>query len=299
MRIIITGTGGRLGAAVSRHLRDRHRVVAWDRKALDLQSPEQIDDHFGGVEFDAVIHCAALTGVDYCEAHPEEAHRVNTAAPAHIAGICAKRGARLIHISTDYVYQATAPGLRLESDPCQPIGVYGTTKRAAEIAVLAAHPDFLVARASWIFGPDRPGFVDSIIQRAQKQPDVSGIADKWSTPSYSVDQAVLLEALLLNPEARGVVNLCNAGGCNWLEYGQAALDIARMAGVPLRCTTLTPTRCADMSGFLIQRPIHTSMDTSRLAALTGQRVRPWREALEDYIRTYYSSPPPSGSSRKF
>ena len=287
MRIIITGTGGRLGAAVARHLRDRHRVIAWDRKALDLQSPGQIDDHFGALEFDAVIHCGALTGVDYCEQHAEEAHAVNTAAPAHIARICASRGAKLIHISTDYVYQATVPGLRRESDPCQPIGVYGTTKRAAEIAVLDAHPDFLVARASWIFGPDRPGFVDFVIQRARTEPNVSAIADKWSTPSYSEDQAVLLEALLFNPDARGIVNLCNAGGCHWLEYGQAALDFAQAAGVQLQCRTLSPASCSDMSGFLIPRPVHTSMDTTRLADLTGQRIRPWREALEEYIGTYY------------
>ena len=122
MRIIITGTGGRLGAAVARHLRDRHRVIAWDRKALDLRSPEQIADHFGGLEFDGVIHCTALTGVDYCEQHPEEAHAVNTAAPAQIARLCHERGAMLIHVSTDYVYDGRGPGLREEPDACAPLG---------------------------------------------------------------------------------------------------------------------------------------------------------------------------------
>jgi len=287
MRIIVTGTGGRLGAAVARHLRDRHRVIAWDRKALDLTSPGQITDHFSAVEFDAVIHCAAVTGVDYCEQHPEEARAVNTHAPAQIAGLCASRGARLVHVSTDYVYDGTRPGLRVESDPCQPLGVYGQSKRDAEIAVLSSHSDVLVARASWIFGPDRPGFADSIIQRAISQPDCGAIADKWSNPSYSHDQAALLEALVLNPEARGIVNLCNAGRCSWLEYGQAALDFAHAAGVSLRCRTLQPQRCSEMPGFLAERPIHTAMDTCHLELFTGQPVRPWREALADYIGTYY------------
>jgi dTDP-4-dehydrorhamnose reductase len=287
MRIIITGTGGRLGAAVARHLRDRHRVIAWDRKALDLRSPEQIADHFGGLEFDAVIHCAALTGVDYCEQHPEEAHAVNTAAPAQIARICHQRGARLIHISTDYVYDGRAPGLREESDACAPLGVYAQTKHAAELAVLATDPAFLVARASWIFGPDRAGFVDAIIQRAQKDPDCGAIADKWSTPSYSVDQAALLEALVLHPGAGGVVNLGNAGACSWMEYGQAGLDLAHAAGIPLKCRVLTPQKCADLPGFLVGRPVHTAMDTTRLASLTGRDIRPWQEALADYIGTYY------------
>ena len=287
MRIIITGTGGRLGAATARHLRDRHRVIAWDRKAMDLRSPEQIDDHFGALEFDAVIHCAALTGVDYCEEHPEEAHDVNTAAPAQIARICTERGARLIHVSTDYVYDGSRPGLRTESDPCAPLGVYARTKHAAELAVQAAHPAFIIARASWIFGPDRPGFADSIIRQAQQSVSCGAIADKWSTPSSSLDQAVWLEALLLNPDARGPVNLCNTGSCPWLEYGQTALDLACAAGVSLKCRTLTPQRCADMPGFLAERPVHTAMDTSHLSHLTGQSIRPWQDALAEYIATYY------------
>jgi dTDP-4-dehydrorhamnose reductase len=287
MRIIITGTGGRLGAAVSRFLRERHRVIAWDRKALDLTSPDQIDDHFGALNFDAVIHCAAVTGVDYCETHPDEAHAVNTAAPAQMARICKARGARMIHVSTDYVYDGTYPGLRRESDPCRPLGVYAKTKRAAEEAVLEAGPDFVVARASWIFGPDRPGFADTIIQRAMLETHCGAIADKWSNPSYSHDQAAMLEALLLNPAARGAVNLCNAGSCSWLEYGQAALDLAFAAGVSLRCRTLSPQRCAQMPGFLAERPVYTGMDTSSLATLTGQPIRPWQDALAEYINTYY------------
>ena len=287
MRIIVTGTGGRLGAAVARHLRDRHRVIAWDRKAMDLRAPEQIDDHFGALEFDAVIHCAALTGVDYCERHPGEAHTVNTAAPSQIARICAERGARLIHLSTDYVYDGAQRGLRMESDPCRPLGVYALTKYAAEQAVLAADPTFIVARAAWIFGPDRPGFVDSIIQQAQKSANCGAIADKWSSPSYSLDQAKWLEALLFNPSARGIVNLCNTGATTWLEYGQTTLQLAHAAGILLQCRTLTPQHCADMLGFLAERPIHTALDTARLAALTGHPIRPWQEALAEYIATYY------------
>lgn len=287
MRIIITGTGGRLGAAVARHLRDRHRVIAWDRKALDLRSPEQINDHFGALEFDAVIHCAALTGVDYCEEHPEEAHAVNTVAPAHIARLCAARSARMIHVSTDYVYDGRQPGLRMECDPLNPLGVYARTKHAAELAVLGIDPSFITARASWIFGPDRQSFADSIIQQAQTGAACGAIADKWSNPSYSLDQAAFLEALLLNPAAGGPVNLCNTGACPWLEYGQRALDLAHAAGVPLKCRTLTPQRCADRAGFLAPRPVHTAMDTSRLAELTGQTIRSWQEALADYIGTYY------------
>ncbi|MES2707114.1 MAG: dTDP-4-dehydrorhamnose reductase [Verrucomicrobiota bacterium] len=288
MRIIITGTGGRLGAATARFLRDRHRVIAWDRKAMDLKEPERILDHFGAVQFDAVIHCAALTAVDYCEQHPDEARAVNTEAPALMAKICRERGARLIHVSTDYVYDGRTPGLRVETDPTAPLGVYAASKRAAEEAVLAASADFLVARTSWVFGPDRASFADTVLDRARREADGGAIADKWGTPSYSHDAAALLEALLLNPDATGIVNLCNAGACSWLEYGQACLDLAAEAGIPLKCRTLKPLRLAEMSAFTAPRPVHTAMDTTRLATLTGLRVRPWREALAEYIQTYHA-----------
>ena len=287
MRIIITGTGGRLGAAVARHLRDRHRVIAWDRKALDLASPQQIDDHFGAVAFDAVIHCAAMTRLDECETQPALAHAVNALAPQQIATHCATRGAKMIYVSTDYVYDGTRPGLRTEADACHPLSVYAQSKYAGEQAVLATLENALVARASWIFGPDREGFVDQIIQRAQRETHGSAIADKWSTPSYSLDQAHWLEALLLNPLATGIVNLCNAGECSWQAYGEAALAHAAAAGVRLNYRTLAPQTCATMPGFTAQRPIHTAADTTKLAHLTGQKIRPWQAALADYISRYY------------
>lgn len=287
MRIIVTGTGGRLGAAVARFLRDRHRVIAWDRKAMDLRVPERIDDHFRAVLFDVVIHCAAVTSVDYCEQHPDEARAVNTKAPERIAQLCAERGARLIHLSTDYVYDGTHPGLRVESDVTAPLGVYAQTKLAAEQAVLSVCPHFLVARTSWVFGPDRESFADMILKRAAKEKNCGAIADKWSNPSYSHDLAALLEALALNPAATGTVNLCNAGSCSWLEYGQACLDIAEEAGIPLKTRTLRPLQLAEMPGFLSPRPVHTAMDTTRLADLARLRIRPWREALTEYIRTYH------------
>lgn len=193
----------------------------------------------------------------------------------------------MVQVSTDYVYEGSGQGLRRESDPCAPLGVYAKSKREGECAVLAASPEFLVARASWIFGPDRPGFVDQLIARCAKEDGVGAICDKFSNPSYSIDLAAFLEALVLNDKARGVVNLCNAGACSWLEYGQAALELAQEAGVPLKCRTLSPLKCAEMPGFVAARPVHTAMDTTRLEKWTGLPVRPWREALSRYISTYY------------
>ncbi len=289
MKVVVTGTGGRLGAAVARQLRERHRVVAYDRRAMDLRCPQQMDDHLGALEFEVLINCAAVTQVDYAEQHPVEAHEANALAPAHMAAICARRGARMIHVSTDYVYDGAAPGLRRETDAVNPLSVYGRTKREGEERVLEADDRFIVARTSWVFGPDRPSFVDQIIARAQKEADCGAIADKFSSASYSLDMAEQLDFLLSVREG-GVYNLCNEGSCTWHTLGQAALDTVAALGWKLHTRTLAEQRLADMTALLAPRPVHTSLDVTRLAAATSLRPRPWREALADYLRTYYASP---------
>ena len=120
LRVIITGTGGRLGGALARRLRQHHRVVAYDRKAMDLSDPHRIADHLTALEFDVLINCAAVTSLDYCEKHPAEAAEVNARAPELMAGHCAGRGARMLHVSTDYVYDGSHPGLRREEETAQP-----------------------------------------------------------------------------------------------------------------------------------------------------------------------------------
>jgi len=288
VNIVVTGTGGRLGAAVARHLRHRHRVVAYDRKAMDLREPAQISDHLQGLEFHVLINCAAVTSVDYCEQHPDEAWEVNARAPALMAGHCRERNARMIQISTDYVYDGTSPGLRREADPLAPLGVYAATKCEAEAAVMAANPGNIVARTSWVFGPDRESFVDQVIARARKNASCGAIGDKFSSCSYSLEMAGQLERLLETPAAGGVFNLCNEGACSWFELGQAALDIVAGLGWKLRCCTLERMCLAEMNSFIAPRPVHTAMDVPKLAAATGLRPRAWREALGDYLRTFYS-----------
>lgn len=298
MNVVVTGTGGRLGAAVARHLRGRHRVVAYDRKAMDLREPEQIADHLTGLHFDALINCAAVTSLDYCEQHPDDASAVNAGAPAIMARLCREQGARMIHVSTDYVYDGATPGLRREGDVTNPLSVYARTKLEGENHVLAESPAHLVARTTWVFGPDKESFVDQIIARAKKEPACGAIGDKFSSCSYSLDMAEQLERLLLNPEAAGIFNLCNDGPCSWLELGQAALDIVSDLGWKLRCRTLQSQRLADMKSFLAPRPVHTSLDVSKLALATGLRPRVWREALQDYLATFYGPQLPMDNTRR-
>ena len=286
MKIVIIGAGGRLGGALARYFRDRHEVVAFGRKALDLAWPEMIDDRLLPIEFDVVVNAAALTSVDACEARKEEAYEVNAAGPGRVADLCAHRESRMVLVSTDYVYEGSAKGRKTEESPTDPLGVYAKTKLAGEEEVLEASDRHLVLRTAWVFGPDRPSFVDSILKRAATTPEIAAIDDKFSSPIYSADFGPHLE-LLLERKASGVINVCNDGACSWREFGAEALEIGRSLGLPSRASSLGAQKLADMSAFVAQRPVHTAMSVEKLARVTGQRPRSWEEALRDYLETFY------------
>ena len=287
--MVVIGSGGRLGAAVARQLRQSgHAVIAFDRKGLDLSRPEIIDDRLQPLAFDSVVLTAALTGLDDAERRPDAACAINAGGPERVAAIAHRRGARLIHVSTDYVYAGEKAGLRTESDPTGPLSVYGKSKLEGERRVLAASDgQALVLRTSWVFGPDRPAFPDMIVGQARKSDRVSAIADKFSSPTSALDAAQWIESLLDRREVAGVLNFCNDGACSWQEYGQKALDLAAEAGIPLKARQVGALKLADMAGFIAQRPVHTAMDVEKLAHTLGFRPRPWQEALRAYIGRYY------------
>jgi dTDP-4-dehydrorhamnose reductase len=290
MRVLVVGSGGRLGAAVVRHLREmpaRFRVVAYDHKAMDLLRPSQIDDHLEGIQFDALINCAALTSLEVCEDRPDDALQINRHAAEQMAFICQRKKARMIQISTDYVYDGSAPGQKTEQSPTAPLGTYARTKLAGDEAVLAVSAEFLVARVSWVFGPDRPSFVDQLLLQARTHDHLEAIADKFSTPTSALELARWLAILLEKPEVTGVLNLCNSGTASWHTYASYALEVARELGWPQRTISVTPTKLVDIKSFRSPRPIHTSMDSSKLARIISKEIPSWRDALREYLTTYY------------
>jgi len=285
MKILVVGSGGRLGGALVRLLSTQHEVSGLRRADLDLADAGAVELTLRAAEFDVLLTPAALTNVDYCEAHPDEAMAVNARAPGLMAQVAAEKGARMIHFSTDYVFDGRDPAPRGEADAVNPLGAYGRSKAAGEAAVLAVSGAFLVARVSWIFGPDRPSFLDSIIRRAMAEDEVSAIADKFSTPSYSHDLAAMVEVLLAGEPAGGLLHLCNAGECSWQRYGQVGLDAAAAAGIPLRARQVGAMSLADMD-FAAPRPQHTAMSVARYREFAGALPRPWEEAVDAYVREF-------------
>ena len=233
--ILILGAGGRLGSALAREWRARGQdVLAMDRTAFSLDKVAEVQERLAGLEFEVLVNCAALTNVDYCESHREEAFRINAESVAAMAGVCAQKNARFIHVSTDYVFDGNATAPYSEADAPHPVSVYGESKLAGEVEALAASPRNWVARVSWVFGPDRVSFVDQVIVRATKEDRVEAVADKWATPTYTMDVCADLWHFLRGIEGGGVVHMSNAGVCSWQEYGQHALDCAVEAGLELK-----------------------------------------------------------------
>jgi dTDP-4-dehydrorhamnose reductase len=285
--ILILGARGRLGAALLREWRAAGEdVVGLGHAELDLSwDLERMQAELAKLEFGVVVNCAAQTNVDRCEMEHDEAFRLNAQAPTVIADACRRKKARMIHISTDYVFDGAKTEPYTEEDAAEPISIYGASKRAGEAGVLTATEGTgLVVRVSWVFGPDKPSFVDQIVQRAMKEEQVAAVADKVATPTLTLDAAKLLRPLLFENPASGLLHLCNGGSCTWQEYGQHALDCARRAGAPLKTDHVEPLRMGDLKAFIAKRPPFTAMSTKRLTELTRMEPRPWREAVEEYVR---------------
>ena len=287
--MIVVGAGGRLGAALLREYARSGGAIGFTRQQLDLDDLANVRETLGGIDFEVLINCAAQTNVDWCETHPDEAFALNADAPRVLAEICTQKNAKLVHFSTDYVFAGDKTEPYSEEDPAQPISVYGASKREGERRVLEVSARHLVVRVSWVFGPDRPSFVDWAIQRAREHDSVEAIADKFAAPSYTLDLATMLRPLFGRDDAAGVLHLANGGACSWQEYAQWAIDCCVVAGVPVRARVVAPVTLASMEKFIAKRPVHTTLSTAKYAQLTGHTPRHWHDAVADYVRTHVAA----------
>src|SRR5213595_3347701 len=283
--IIIIGANGRLGAALTREYQRPFSVKAFARNQLDLGKLDQVRSTLSEIEFDLLINCAALTNVDYCESNPDEAFLVNAEAPRLLAEICQRKSARLVHFSTDYVFDGKQHAPYTEEDIPAPLSVYGRSKLEGERRVLNISSNNLVVRLSWVFGPDKPSFIDQVIDRARERDVVTAVADKFSAPTFTIDVAGWLR-LAVEKNANGILHLANNGGCSWQEWAQYAIDVCRSLGIPLKTKRIGAVSLADMKNFVAQRPVHTVLSTAKFAALTGVKPRHWRAAVAEYITAH-------------
>ncbi len=283
MKVLVLGGKGRLGAGLARMWAPDYEVQALARPELDVADLPGLKRLLESESYDVLVNCTGLTNPDRCETDREEAELVNARAPGVMAEDAATKGARFMHFSTDYVFDGTKTTPYTEEDEARPLSHYGRTKLAGEGAALTPSPRHMAVRVAWVFGPDKPSFVDSIIERALANDRVEAIANKTSCMTFTEDVSRWLRPFLDRDMPGGRYHMCNTGGCSWHEYGQHALDFAARAGLPLKARTADPIPLSALKAFVAPRPPRTAMSTAKLTAATGIIPRPWQEALDEYL----------------
>lgn len=271
MRVLVTGANGMLGRDLQEALVG-HEVTALGRADLDVTDPEAVDAAVSG--HDAVVNCAAYTKVDDAEAHEAEAYAVNATGPANLAAACARRGARLVTISTDYVFDGTATSPYEEDRPRDPLNAYGRTKAAGEELALQRHPGgTYVVRTAWLYGAHGPNFARTMLQLAASRDTWSVVDDQVGQPTWTADLAAQIVRLLESEAPAGVYHGTNSGEATWYEFARAVLEEAGLD--PER---IQPT---DSSAFVrpAPRPAYSVLAHGGWARAGLAPMRPWREAL--------------------
>lgn len=283
-KILIFGARGRLGAALVRASVADGEVHPLGRAEGNLADPAACADRVRAEQPAIVINSAALTNVDLCETERDLARTVNADAAGALARACTEVGARLIQISTDYVFSGQGKEPYAEDDSPEPISWYGQTKREGEQQVMAAESRHVVVRVAWVFGPDRDSFVDKAVQSSLRGEPVKAVADKWSSPSYTLDIADALRALFAPAAPGGIYHLCNRGVCTWRDWAEEGIRAAAALGAPVQTRTVEPLRLAELGAMVAPRPVYSPLSSARIEALTGRPMRPWPEAVAAYVR---------------
>jgi dTDP-4-dehydrorhamnose reductase len=271
MRVLVTGAAGMLGVDLVGHLQASHDVIGIDIDEIDITDAGSVAGCVADVRPDVVFHCAAWTAVDAAEADEGAARRVNEDGSRNVARASARRGARLIALSTDYVFSGDAPAYD-EDAPVGPRNAYGRTKLAGERAVLAEHPGGTrIARTAWLYGAHGRNFVDTMRRLGVENEVVRVVADQEGCPTWTVDLAGGLAALVDQPP--GIYHLAGGGSVTWAGLAEAVFAIA---GIDCR---VEPVASAEFPQAA-HRPTYSVLSVTRPGA---PKLRHWRDALTDYL----------------
>jgi dTDP-4-dehydrorhamnose reductase len=274
MRIIITGANGQLGREIARQ-REPNEIILAGRKELDITDGSRVSSFMQEIKPDAVIHCAAYTNVDGAESDEDGAFRVNAVGAQNLAAGCLEIGARLVYVSTDYVFDGTKQGGYREFDPVNPQTVYGRTKWQGEELVRQILGRHYIVRTAWLYGEGK-NFVRTMLQLAEKQHTLRVVADQVGTPTSTVDVAQAIYRLL-DSDAYGTYHASCQGQCSWYDF---ACEIFRQAGKQVQVLPVTTAEFPRPA----KRPAYSVLDNYMLRMTVGDPMRSWQEALAEYVQ---------------
>lgn len=283
MNIWICGAKGMLGSHFKRLLNARKIPhIANDYQEIDITQLEVVSDFVRVQKISHIINCAAYTQVDKAETEQKQAYLVNAIGPHHL-GIAGRRhGAHVIHFSTDYVFDGKGRTPYTEDHLCTPIGAYGMSKLAGEIKLLDEYENACVIRTSWLYGYPGKNFVETMLRLMSEKEQIRVVSDQVGRPTYCQD---LAEAALKLLNEQGIFHFANASETNWYEFAKEIYRQGKELDFPLKNCQIDPIATHEYP-TLAQRPAYSTLSTKKIEQRLGKSIRPWQEALHDYLVLY-------------
>lgn len=289
MKLLVTGSNGQLGTELQVAARAAGwDVVAMDQDGLDITDLSSVKDAVARQAPDAVVNAAAYTAVDMAENDRQAAFAVNRDGSAHLAEACGVHGVRLLHVSTDYVFDGANGKAYLEDDPTNPLGVYGESKLAGEDAIRAHCDDHVILRTSWVFSAHGKNFVKTMLRLGSEREALGVVADQYGCPTAAAELARgIMTVLKGDPNIRGTFHFCQPEPTTWYDFAAAIFAEASSQGVPLKLRRIKPIATSDYPTPAV-RPAHSVLNCARFEAAFGFNFRSWRESLPEIIRNLAS-----------
>ena len=288
MKIMIIGHKGQLGTELLNCLKNGNseigplpkdfqaaEIVGADIDTLDITDSRLVSAYINAEKPDVVINCAAYTNVDGCESHPEDAYKANAIGARNLAMAAEHVGAKLIHISTDYVFRGDETTPRREYDPANPISVYGKTKLAGEEFVKSFSSRWFIIRTAWLYGYYGKNFVKAIINKAREKGALSVVNDQVGNPTNAADLAHHILKIAASEEY-GIYHCTGNGQCSWFEFAQKIVTMAGIDAVVSPCSS-------DEYPSPTKRPAYSVLDHMMLRISVGDEMRNWEDALEAFL----------------
>jgi len=277
-RILVIGAKGMLGRDLVEVLSDQTdwEVLGWDIDEIDIREEQGTIAKIDSARPETVINVAAYTDVDGCELDEEKAFAINAEGMRHVALGALKCNAKVVYLSTDYVFDGKKREPYLEDDSPNPINVYGFTKLKGEQYARDLVKDVLIVRTQWLYGRHGKNFIASILRGAREKGVLSIVDDQIGSPTYTVDLAKAI-AVLIRHDTRGIYHVANGDLCTWHAFGLAILKLSGLTDVKV-----IPISSEDL-GRPAARPSYSVLNTEKLKREIGMNMRPWLEALEEYL----------------
>lgn len=276
MKVLVTGANGQLGCDVVKELQKRNiECCGAARKDFDIVNFEATEKFITNYMPDVVIHCAAYTAVDKAEDEQGLCYLVNASATENIVQICKKIDAKMVYISTDYVFDGTKDGFYKVDDKPNPINIYGRTKLLGEQAVQKILKKYFIVRISWIFGEHGNNFVKTMLRLGKEHEELNVVADQYGSPTYTADLAPLLIEMI-KTDKYGIYHATNEGVCSWAEFAE---EIFKVAGMNVKVNHIA----TDEYPTKAKRPLNSRLSKEKLKE-NFRELRDWKNALKEYIK---------------